>query len=369
MNVITREDSDYDLLNLDSRIKKVRAQIRFIKHLFDVKPDILIAGGCAYDHANRIPAKDIDVWLSSEEELNNLVQQLDIVDAVDQTSDKEYPDTEIERVIMYTVRYKGKGYLLNTIILRTLRHVRPDIEDRMDYVFRKFPYSDNLYAYYKDQDLGLGIIAGNDMPIAYQLRPFKGEVEAAKVPAKYLRKRLLTVSVTPNPNRAPFATRRYGDSFIMNHSGRHFYMRRPAFYPVLSKGYISQSGGRWSDCHLVSFINHGSEREEFYYSKSRGFTLRPREVKREIFHEATAAAATPVFSTTDATIAGTSLPAMWTTRLHNTISGGSLSSDWVNTGTVTQELQPDRGPRTEMAQPTAGQRIRAGFASIFGSLS
>lgn len=370
MNVITREDSDYEPMNLVSRNKKVRAQIRFIKHLFDIYPDILIAGGCAYDHANGVPAKDIDAWFRSQEEVDSLLQQLEVIDSVDQTSDKEYPDTEIERVVMYTVRYKGKGFLLNAIIHRGLKTTRPDIEDRIDFIFRCFPYSDNMFAYYLDYELGLGIYQGNDMQIAYLLRPFRGEVEATKTPVKYMRKRLLTSNVTKTPNRVPLNTpRSLTTGSIVNWDRTKFYPRRPAFYPVLSKGYISKASGRYSSCKLVNFINHYMDKEVFYFAKNRGFTFTPVEAYRLYGLENPKAPTFTVRSELSSRYTTWEVPVMRGTAVHNTVSSGSLPPNWADTGAVTQELQPDRGTRTEVAQPTTGQRIASAFTSIFGSLS
>lgn len=370
MNVITREDSDYEPMNLASRIKKVRAQIRFVKHLFDIYPDILIAGGCAYDHANGVPAKDIDAWFYSQEELDRLLQQLEVVEAVEQTADNVYPDSDIERVVMYTVRYKGKGFLLNTIIHRGLKTVRPDIEDRIDFIFRCFPYSDNMFAYYRDYDLGLGILQGNDMQVAYLLRPFRGEVEATKTPVKYMRKRLLTANVTKTPNRVPTNTpRSLTTSNVVNWERTKFYPRRPAFYPVLSKGYISKANGRFSSCKLVNFINHAMSKEVFYFAKSKGFAFTPYEAHRLHELENPKAETFAVRSELSSYLPRGELSSLWWTSVHNPVSSGSLPPNWADTGTVTQELQPDRGTRTEVAQPTTGQRITSAFASIFGSLS
>ena len=370
MNVITREDSDYEPANLVSRNKKVRAQIRFIKHLFDIYPDILIAGGCAYDHANGVPAKDIDAWFYSEEELDSLLQQLEVVEAVEQTADKEYPDSEIERVVMYTVRYKGKAFLLNAIIHRGLKAVRPNIEDRIDFIFRCFPYSDNMFAYYQDDELGLGIYQGSCVPAAYLLRSFRGEVEEAKALSKYMRKRLLTHNVSKIPDRAPINTpRSLTTSNVVYWEWTKFYPRRPAFYPVMSKGYISKASGRYSTCKLVNFINHAVSKEVFYFAKSKGFAFPPYEAHRLLELENPKAQTFAVRTDSTSRFAGWSVSTLRTADVTSPISGGPLPPDWVNTGTVTQELQPDRGAGQEVAQPTTGQRIASAFSSIFGSLS
>lgn len=76
MNVITVRDSDFLRPNSPENKKNIAKQIKLIRELYSVFPLAVVAGGTCTNHLTGVPARDIDIFVTSEAEGEQIVQYL-----------------------------------------------------------------------------------------------------------------------------------------------------------------------------------------------------------------------------------------------------------------------------------------------------
>lgn len=74
MNVITVKDADFLRPNSPDNKKAISKQIKIIRELYKVFPYAVVAGGCPVNHLIGVPGRDIDIFVTSETEAEQIVQ-------------------------------------------------------------------------------------------------------------------------------------------------------------------------------------------------------------------------------------------------------------------------------------------------------
>lgn len=74
MNVITVKDTDFLRPNSPDNKKAISKQIKIIRELYKVFPYAVVAGGCPVNHLLGVPGRDIDIFVTSETEAEQIVQ-------------------------------------------------------------------------------------------------------------------------------------------------------------------------------------------------------------------------------------------------------------------------------------------------------
>ena len=74
MNVITVKDPDFLRPNSPDNKKAISKQIKIIRELYSLFPYAVVAGGCPVNHLIGVPGRDIDIFVTSETEAEQIVQ-------------------------------------------------------------------------------------------------------------------------------------------------------------------------------------------------------------------------------------------------------------------------------------------------------
>lgn len=74
MNVITVKDTDFLRPNSPDNKKAISKQIKIIRELYSLFPYAVVAGGCPVNHLIGVPGRDIDIFVTSETEAEQIVQ-------------------------------------------------------------------------------------------------------------------------------------------------------------------------------------------------------------------------------------------------------------------------------------------------------
>lgn len=350
MNVITRTDSDYIKDNKQQRLKKVRAQVRFIRHLMELNPQLIIAGGCAYDHLNHVPCKDIDIYFGSDQEREDLMAQLEVISVEDQTVDSDYRAVlPIQSVLMYTVRYRYKGFLINAMVQPELAD--QEYEERIDRVIRRFTYSDNQMVYYKSKEFGLGIISGAGYNRVFPVNP-----PSPQAVSKYFQKRLLTSAIGTS-----YCSYQQAGYRINPPSDDRFAFVNSLFSRITTRDLAGIPEGYITRDPFLCAIGMGSLKNIYYIRKRHNFEISNAKAAIIAAEEQTALRGTVAITSP----AGVEVsPVRWVSY-GEASSARPLPPNGTSAGVTAQELQPDRGEGTEVARQAAIQRIYSSLTSVF----
>lgn len=149
MNLITSTHEDLVNAGTKNEIAKVRKQLRFITDLYANFPCAVVAGGAPFNHFHQVGAKDIDIFVRSQDEALRIINHYNgncrlIFDRSGPVTTQHYTEMHNTHVYEGIVTLKGNSFLVNVI-------VRPNTSEerilRVTELFESFPYLACCHAY------------------------------------------------------------------------------------------------------------------------------------------------------------------------------------------------------------------------------
>lgn len=120
--LITTTIEDFESGTLDQSIEaaKVRKQLRFIRDLYSRFPDAVVAGGCPLNHLYGVAAKDIDIFVRSEDTANAILSAYTTLSCVPLGDKDKYQESSMKSVYEAYIAFGEKPVYklhLNIIVM------------------------------------------------------------------------------------------------------------------------------------------------------------------------------------------------------------------------------------------------------------
>lgn len=308
---------------------KIRKQVRFIKELYQISPLAVVAGGAPLNHANGVAARDIDIYVQTVHEAQQIFNHFQS-GIVRELGNEQYSGQGHLETVLEAVVYHGKNsFLVNVMIQPRLDAYDTRLERVIGVIYEFTQPASMCYYVELYGELYIGWQYGTPFYPNQGMTPYKAK----------LMKKLLLLS------RNDIFTHFHG----MWSSQRVFHrtdveFKNHVFRNITGSGVVARRQRR-----SPLFDNYGMGKARLF-KRAVALAANQNEV-REIYDRLNAEEQATLASQKVAFELSTAMPSV-STRLFDTTLTGSrpLSRYWVDEGTPVSQLQPSGGTDTEVAQ-------------------